>query len=200
MLESIIRVDNITKKQCGLNLIGSPAECAWPEGLTLPTAIVETYSVIDFTSSDNPIYFPFIPLQLLGKEAAIELWKELQSFEDEDAVEFFNSTDDEGKVRSIIYDKRRFPIAYDQLSTSYLFIDGIPGPNGANGQVIYNPTEASFKVLASSISDLFSLVADNLENGSLMFAPLPKEIGTGYHLVTKDGIKANWETIANYNV
>lgn len=196
MLEAIRRIDAVVQAQCGTTIIGPPAGKPWPKGVTLPAAVTEAFAAIDIVKPKVPVFLPFGRLQLLGQQAALRLWKELAEFEDEDAEEFFDETGDDGKVRAVVYDKRRFPLAYDESSTSYVFVDGIPGPKGADGQAIFNPSEASFEVLASSASKLFETLAAGLEDGSLMLAPVPKDQGEGFQLVGKDGKQAEWRTVA----
>lgn len=95
----------------------------------------------------------------------LKSWREQQTYyarwgEDEYADE----TQDEGRIRNIIFHPRRIPIA-EQEGICGLWLDFTPGPEGVAGQVIMDTTECDFTVLAPHFRAFLARYAELLETG-----------------------------------
>lgn len=152
-------------------------------GLKLPAAYIDFLASLNGQGPTADVFFPPGQLKFLSLDEAMSLWRELKDYEDEDDM-YFNEISDDGRIRSVVYDRRRFPIAYYELGTQYLFIDNIPGPSGVEGQIIFNPSEATFEVVASSFESMIDFLVDALENGTMRLARMPPEYGTGFWFET----------------
>jgi cell wall assembly regulator SMI1 len=193
MLDELKRIDAIVAAQCGRSLLTRATRVTWPKGLSLAPDVRAFYEAMDVVEGEPPVYLPLPGLRMLGRRAAIALWKELCDVadEDEDAAEFFDETGDDGRVRAILYHAQRFPIAASPNDPHYLLVDGVPGPKGGPGQVIFNRAESTFDWLAPSATALFDHLASQLETGILRFARLPNEIGSGFWPVDEPGEPAS---------
>jgi cell wall assembly regulator SMI1 len=159
-----------------------------PAGSAPPPDLVDFLSGADGQPDYPPLWFPPGRLGLLSAAAAVQLWRELQEYEDDEENEsFFEETGDDGKVRALVYDRRRFPFAYNEGSTQYLFIDHIPGPNGVDGQVIFNPSEATFEAVADSFSAYIERVMTLVEQGTAKIVELSADEGGGHAFAGSDG-------------
>jgi cell wall assembly regulator SMI1 len=159
-------------------------------GLQLPKDYKEFLRRHDGQLEDAELYFPPGQLKFLSIVGAMGLWRELKEYEDD---EFFDEMEDEGRVRAVTHHSKRFPIAYYESGTQYLFLDYIPGDRGHKGQLIFNPAEASFYVLADSFSVLISDYLKLLEAGTARVVKQPPEYGEGYWFATADGEPLTFE-------
>lgn len=187
MSESFIRLAAYVKEQCGVDLLRAPPETdasALPDALA---SVAEVYSHGDFAETNPPVFLPFGMMRLLPWNKAVGLWEELVAIEDEDEAQFFDETEDSGRIRAVIHHSQRFPVAYDEAASAYLLVDFIPGPKGTAGQVIATAAEASFDWLASSVDAFFGLLCDHLHSRVLAFAEVPSEYGSGFWLVDAHG-------------
>jgi len=72
--------------------------------------------------------FPPEELKFLSLENAVEMWRRLGDFEDEE--EPFDELVDDDRVRHVVYHTKRFPIADYEIACATLFLDFIPGDRG----------------------------------------------------------------------
>lgn len=154
-------------------------------GLRLADDVRQFLAHHDGQPPDSPLVFPPGQLRFLPLTEIIDLWNELAELEDED-TEFFDSTEDHDRVRAVMYHRHRVPLATYELGTQYIFLDYIPGPGGQPGQLIFNPNESDFRVLADSFTALISTYVTLLDAGVMAVQPIPAEFGHGFWFTTGD--------------
>jgi cell wall assembly regulator SMI1 len=167
------------------------AEFSQETGLSLPRDYQRFLERHDGQPVDSPLAFPPGTLRFLSLREALELWRELAEYED---AQFYDEVEDEGRVRAVVYHKRRFPIAYDEGGVQYIFIDHIPGPQGKAGQLIFNPHESSFFVIADDFSDLVRRYLQLLESGKVSVKKVSAELGGGFWFQAEEGEPLTLET------
>ncbi len=155
-------------------------------GQALPPSYLDFLGLADGQHAGCPIVFPPGQLKLLSCARAVALWAELKALADEDDA-YFETTADDGRVRALLYDARRFPVAYDEGGLQYVFIDGVPGPNGRMGQLISNPAEATFEVIAPDFGSWIESLAAMLETGRARLMKAADEFGGGYRFESPAG-------------
>ena len=138
-----------------------------------------------FTLTFPPDQLVFLPL-----EAVIDLWNELNQHPDD---QYFDQFEADGKVRSVLQHPRRIPIAHNEAGGAYLFIDYIPGPNGKEGQLVFNTNEVDCVVIEENVRDLIHTYVRLLESGKMMVTRQPSEYGQGYWFVSSQGQPINWD-------
>ena len=141
-------------------------------------------------SEGAQLMFPPGQLTLLDLQGALRLWRELLPYESE---EFAGEHEDEGRVLAVGYHRGRFPIAYYEVGTQYLFLDYLPGPQGKEGQIIFNPDEASFFAIANSFSDLLDTYIDSLTSRLAKIEARSPEFGGGFWFVTQEGAPIDYQ-------
>jgi cell wall assembly regulator SMI1 len=198
MATALERFDALVAARLGFSVLTAPAPDAWPPGADPHPSVRALYDAHDFAPTGPVLHLPFGQLALLPKARAIALWEELKSCadDDEDVQRFFEETGEDGRVRAIVHDPRRFPLAYDEAAQAFVFSDRIPGPEGRDGQLIANPAEATLEVLAPGPEALFAALADLVEADEVRFAAVPQEYGEGYWLTARDGARVVREVIA----
>jgi len=132
-------------------------------------------------------------MSFLELDEVIKVWENEMDFYDEmESESFFNRYSEDGKTRLIFYHPRRIPIA-DLEGECTLYLDFIPGPEGTEGQVIYNINESDFVVLAKGFKDFLSRYVQLHESGELVL----ERYQDGYALFsvvkTRTGLSLNGE-------
>jgi cell wall assembly regulator SMI1 len=165
--------DTVEEKLARLfQLVGGPVvnpglddrriDLLWAEtGLPMPADYRALLRVFDGQEPGAALTFPPGKLEFLSLEGAVALWRALREFEDDPSDDLV----DDGRVRSMVYHPRRFPIAEYEVGVQDLFLDFIPGERGREGQVVFNPSEATFYVVAESVSRLIDDYVAILEQG-----------------------------------
>ena len=142
-------------------------DASWaPTGLPMPDDYRRMLRVFDGQAPGATLTFPPGRLSFFSLERAVAVWEDLKEFEDEASDDLV----DEGRVQSLVYHPQRFPIAEYELATQNLFLDFIPGERGREGQVIFNPGEATFYVVAETLTQLFTDYVTLLESGRAKIA------------------------------
>ena len=132
-----------------------------PTALPMPDDYRRMLRIFDGQATGATLTFPPGRVRFFSLERAVAKWQYLKEFEDEPS----DSLVDEGRVRFVVYHPQRFPIAEYELAGQNLFLDFIPGERGREGQVIFNPDEATFYVVAERLTQLFADYVTLLESG-----------------------------------
>jgi len=140
--------------------------------------------------SGSSLTFPPDQLVFLSVEEVARLWNELNQHQDD---QFFDQFEFDQKIRAVLYHPRRIPIAFNESGGAHLFIDYIPGPNGKNGQVIFNINEVDCVVIEDNFHDLVGTYLQLLETGKIVIKKQPPEYGQGYWFVSNNDEPINWE-------
>ena len=138
-----------------------------------------------FTLTFPPDQLVFLPL-----EAVVHLWNELNRSQDD---QFFDQFEANGKIRNVLQHLRRIPIATNEAGGAYLFLDYIPGPNGKEGQLVFNVSEVDCVVIEDSVFNLIQTYVRLLETGKVVVRKQPPEYGQGYWFVSPQDRLLNWE-------
>jgi cell wall assembly regulator SMI1 len=158
--------------------------------LTLPNDYKAFLRYSNGQSDSFTLSFPPDQLVFLPIEDVVSLWKELNRDPDH---EFFDQLEADGRVRSVLQHPRRIPIAYNEAGGAYLFIDYIPGPNGKEGQLVFNTNEVDCVVIEENVGDLIHTYVRLLESGKVIVTRQPSEYGQGYWFVSSQGQPINWD-------
>lgn len=139
----------------------------------------------------DPFTLTFPPDQLvfLSFEDVVNLWTELNQESDH---QFFDQFEADGKIRSVLQHPRRIPIAYNELGGAYLFLDYIPGPNGKDGQLIFNVNEVDSEVIEDNFYNLIESYVQLLISGNMVVRRQPPEFGQGYWFVSSQSELIDW--------
>lgn len=159
-------------------------------GLQLPADYASFLREQGGQPADSLVVFPPGRLKFLTAEGVLRLWNELREYEDE---EFFDDEEDGGRVRAVVYHQKRLPIAYHEAGTQYIFLDYIPGSKGQEGQLIFNPSEASFFVLEPTFTGLTERYVSFVESGRARVAAVSPAMGGGFSFQTSAGEDLDFE-------
>lgn len=140
-------------------------------------------------SDFSTLTFPPDQIIFLSLEDVVELWEELKEYPDD---EFFDQFEADGKIRSVLQHSRRVPIAYNELGGAYIFLDYIPGPNGREGQLIFNTSEIDCIVIADSFYGLIQNYVHLLERGRIVVKKQTAEYGEGYWFISAQDEYIDW--------
>jgi cell wall assembly regulator SMI1 len=132
-----------------------------PTALPMPDDYRKMLRIFDGQAQGAALTFPPGRVTFFSLERAVAVWQDLKEFEDEPS----DTVVDEGRVRFVVYHPRRFPIAEYELAVQNLFLDFIPAERGREGQVIFNPGEATFFAIAETLTQLFADYVRLLESG-----------------------------------
>jgi cell wall assembly regulator SMI1 len=138
-----------------------------PTGLPMPDDYRRMLRIFDGQAPGATLTFPPGRVRFFSLERAVAVWLDLKEFEDDEPSD---TLVDEGRVRLMVYHPRRFPIAEYELAVQTLFLDFIPGERDREGQVIFNPSEATFYVVAETLTQLFADYVSLLEIGRAKIA------------------------------
>lgn len=159
--------------------------------LTLPNDYKEFLRCYNGQSDSFTLTFPPDQLVLLPLESVVRLWNELNQHLDD---QFFDHFEADGMVRNVLQHPRRIPIAYNESGGAYLFLDYIPGPNGKEGQLLFNINEVDCVVIEENVRDLIQTYVRLLESEKVIVRRRPSEYGEGYWFVSARGESINWDT------
>ncbi|MEV4179775.1 SMI1/KNR4 family protein [Nonomuraea sp. NPDC049709] len=126
-------------------------------------------------SEDEIEWVRWLPNQmvLLPLRDILATWREERAFEAENAsaVEGISEeTADDDRVRAFptVTHAGRLPIA-GQEASAYMYLDFVPDPAGALGQVILTKNECDFSVAGEDFQDFLARYVDLLERGVLRY-------------------------------
>jgi cell wall assembly regulator SMI1 len=173
------------------------ANCEKKLGLSLPDDYREFLLSFDGQEDAYTLSFPPGQLVFLSIDEVVNLWSELSRYSDR---AFFERVEDDERVRAVVYDYQRIPIAYNEIGGTGLFLDAIPGPRGTPMQLITNPNEAEFRVVAASLSDLLHCYLGLLESGQMRIETKPEQFGTGFWFTTAAGEPLDFESYSRVRV
>jgi cell wall assembly regulator SMI1 len=158
-------------------------------GLSLPQDFRAFLRNANGQSDPHRLGFPPDQLNFLGVAEIATLWKELLDKQDD---EFMDELTFDDKVRWILFHPRRVPIAHNEIAGTYLFLDFIPGPEGHDGQLVFNVNEVDCVVVEDSVTALLDRYLTALQTGTMTLEPKPREHGDGYWF-TVDGRYIDYE-------
>jgi cell wall assembly regulator SMI1 len=123
---------------------------------------------------DIDVKFWWLPdaIQFLSVDEVIESWKSWRQFDDDDESNYYDEYQDEDRIRLVIYNKKRIPVATN--GGIDLFLDFIPAPKGAVGQLITNINECDYIVLANNFTELLENYNLLIKRNILKFKEKPK--------------------------
>jgi cell wall assembly regulator SMI1 len=103
----------------------------------------------------------------------------------------YNTYQFHDKIRNIIFQHGRIPIAEFEAGTCSIYLDYIAGPKGKDGQLIFNTTECDFIVLTNSFQELIAHYVKLLERGALKFSEAAKGQESKFIITTTSGKSLN---------
>ena len=156
-----------------------------PTGLALPHEYRALLRAFNGQPPGAALTFPPERLTFLSLEDAVEMWQRLGELESVD--EPVDELADDGRVRSVVFHRGRFPIADYEVAAATLFIDFIPGPKGRAGQLVFNPAESTFRVVAPSVDRLIGDYVSVLDGGRARVAQRVPEHGGTFDWLTAEG-------------
>jgi cell wall assembly regulator SMI1 len=115
----------------------------------------------------STISFPPDRLAFLGADDVLALWAEMNEYVDN---EYFDEFWFDDKIRAILHHPRRIPIAYYEAGQAFLWLDMVPGPNGHEGQLVFNIGESECVLLEDGVGVLLQRYADLLQSGLVSVA------------------------------
>jgi cell wall assembly regulator SMI1 len=190
---------SILKKQTGLDPLPFNPGCAAAEiaeaerslGVRLPGDY--TVFLRRHNGQNDPFMLTFPPDQLvfLSLEKVVRLWEELKDAPDD---QFFDTFDSENLTRNVLQHPGRIPIAHNESGGAYLMLDYVPGPNGKEGQLVFNVNEVDIVVVEDNFASLIETFVRLLEDGKMVVKKQPPEYGQGYWFVSSADERLDWTT------
>ena len=142
-------------------------------GRTLPPELREWYRATDGPTTATPhdpgaVHLFPADMMLYSLEALVAEHANQAAMHTEDGHDVLGAGD---WIRRVSWHAARIPFAGAE-GTAWLWTDGVPGPNGHQGQVVYNTSESDVAVLGTSFADFLERYIAALDAGTLIVTPV----------------------------
>ncbi len=140
-------------------------------GLRFPEDFRASLAIHDGQDPGYGVEWPPGGGRLAPLDAIVKQWQDEQDWVEPNDPGL-NSLDLEDRLRTVLRDPRRIPIAgnlyWDQDN---MYLDLVPGPKGTEGQVLQLVSECDFQICGRSFEDFLERFIELLETGKLAFEP-----------------------------
>lgn len=163
--------DWFAKEAPGALILRPPASAAQIEaaeaafGRALPDDYKASLLIHDGQEPNEEL--SWLPAQWLAPlDACLAAWQDQRDFDEDDPD--LDDLDEDEKVRGVLSHPSRFPVMGSELwDYDQVFLDYIPGPSGADGQLVALVSECDFELVAGSFAMFLGRYAELLEGGKL---------------------------------